>query len=459
MNTKDNTPKPFLIVITAIGIVAVLSFLPWSSMTGGFIKDFNLLSDLFPSAPTAVAATSGSGAEVLDPEYVKAVEEMKQQEPEAAQTPADTVVLPIYHEHTETPCPDARVDGQMVIEDYTEGGDGLQKVRKALASGNARIAVMGDSYIEGDILTQDVRSQLQSKYGGKGVGFVPGHSVASGFRRTVKQKDEGLTVHGMQQAPSSPYFNITGEYFTADGPAKVSYTSGRKWDVSRLLYVAPNTGTITFRTDTAEYVVDVVPSEEVQQYRLPERTGTFEMEIDCPGLVYLGAWLEGNGGIGVDCMSVRGNSGVNNRRLKPEFASQLRQYVDYDLIILEYGVNALTSEQADYGFFGKILQQMVAKVRQCYPKAQILIMGIGDRGQKFQGEVHSMLTAPAMVKAQREAAKAAGCLFFDTREAMGGQDAIVNWKKEGLANSDYIHINSAGGKKIATELVNALTRE
>ncbi|MCM1452385.1 MAG: GDSL-type esterase/lipase family protein [Clostridium sp.] len=457
MKAKDNKPRPFLIIFTAIAIVALLSLVPWSRLTGGFIKDYNLLADLFPAVQTAVA--SNSGAEVLDPEYLKAVEEMKQEMPEAEHAPADTVVLPIYHEHKETPSPEARVDGQMVIEDYTANGDGLEKVRKALASGNARIAVMGDSYIEGDILTQDMRSQLQSKYGGRGVGFVPGHSVASGFRRTIKQKDEGLTTHGMQQAPSSKYFNITGEYFTADGPAKVSYKSGKKWDVSRLLYVAPSEGSITFRTDTAEYVLEVEPGEGVQQYRLPERTGAFEMEIDCPGLVYLGAWLEGEGGIGVDCMSVRGNSGVNNRRLNVEFAQQMRQYVDYDLVILEYGVNALTSEQAEYGYFSKILQQMVDRVRQCYPNAEILIMGIGDRGQKFQGEVHSMLTAPAMVKAQRQAAKEAGCLFFDTREAMGGQDAIVKWKNDGLANSDYIHINSAGGKKIATELVNALERK
>lgn len=451
----DKRPRPFSIIFCAIAIVALLSLVPWSRLTGGFIKDYNLLADLFPSAQTAVAATNGN--EVLDPEYVKAVEEMKRQEPPEEKPVADSLALPVYQAHTEEPSKEARADGQMVIEDYTSDG-GLQKVKKAIASGNARIAVMGDSYIEGDILTQDLRSQLQSKYGGRGVGFVPGHSVASGFRRTIKQSDEGLTVHGMQKAPSSPYFNITGEYFTADGPAKVTYKSARKWDVSRLLYVAPSEGTITFRTDTSEYIVNVVPGEQIQQYRLPERTGRFEIEIDCPGLVYLGAWLEGQGGIGVDCMSVRGNSGVNNRRLNIDFASQMRQFVDYDLIILEYGVNALTSEQTDYGYFGKILQQMVERVRRCYPGAQIMIMGIGDRGQKFQGEVHSMLTAPAMVKAQRNAAKAAGCLFFDTREAMGGQDAIIDWKERGLANSDYIHINSAGGKMIATEIVNALTR-
>lgn len=456
MKRRYDKPKPFLIIFTAIAIVALLSLVPWSRLTGGFIKDYNLLADLFPSSEASATPTGGN--EVVDPEYVSALEQMQQAD--SAEAKADTVALPVYQDHKEKPTQEARIDGQMVIEDYTHDGMGLQRVQRALASGNARIAVMGDSYIEGDILTQDLRSQLQSRYGGRGVGFVPGHSIAAGFRRTIRQTDNGLTIHGMQKAPSSPYFNISGEYFTAPGRAKVTYKSGGKerWDLSRLMYIAPNKGTITFRTDSSEYVVDVTPGEQVQHYSVAEPTGKFEIDINCPGLVFLGAWLEGNSGIGVDCMSVRGNSGINNRKLNVDLASQMRQHTDYDLIILEYGVNALTSKQQSYEHFGKMLQQSAERVRECYPNAQIMIMGIGDRGEKFQGEVHSMPTAPAMVDAQREAAKAAGCLFFDTREAMGGQDAIVEWKQRGLANSDYIHINSAGGKILATEIVNALTR-
>ncbi len=454
MKRRYDRPKPFLIIVTAIAIVALLSLVPWSRMTGGFIKDYNLLADLFP--PSEASAESAGGNEVVDPEYVNALEQMQQAD--SAKASVDTLALPAYEEHIEKPTQEARINGQMVIEDYTRDGNGLQRVQRALASGNARIAVMGDSYIEGDILTQDLRSQLQARYGGRGVGFVPGHSIAAGFRRTIRQTDNGLTIHGMQKAPSSPYFNISGEYFTAPSRAKVTYKSDSKWDVSRLLYIAPSAGTITFRTDSSEYVVNVEPGQQVQEYRLPEHTGKFEIDINCPGLVFLGSWLEGNSGVGVDCMSVRGNSGINNRKLNVDLASQMRQFTDYDLIILEYGVNALTSKQKNYEHFGKMLQESAERVRECYPNAQIMIMGIGDRGEKFQGEVHSMPTAPAMVEAQRQAAKAAGCLFFDTREAMGGQDAIVDWKNRKLANSDYIHINSAGGKVLATEIVNALTR-
>ena len=53
-------------------------------------------------------------------------------------------------------------------------------------------------------------------------------------------------------------------------------------------------------------------------------------------------------------------------------------------------------------------------------------------------------------------ARKAGCLFYDTRESMGGNDAIVDWVRQGLANKDYIHLTHKGGKKLAEPLFNAI---
>jgi hypothetical protein len=83
-------------------------------------------------------------------------------------------------------------------------------------------------------------------------------------------------------------------------------------------------------------------------------------------------------------------------------------------------------------------------------------MGIGDRGSKRGTEVHSMSSCKYMVDAQREAARRARCLFWDTREAMGGEDAIVEWVRQGWANKDYIHLNHKGSPHLAEPLFNAI---
>lgn len=88
--------------------------------------------------------------------------------------------------------------------------------------------------------------------------------------------------------------------------------------------------------------------------------------------------------------------------------------------------------QKNFKVYRQAMTEVVAHLRQCYPEAEFLIMGIGDRGEKRGGEVRSMASVPYMIEAQRDAARHAGCLFWDTREAMGGQDAIVEWTAEDL---------------------------
>ncbi len=86
------------------------------------------------------------------------------------------------------------------------------------------------------------------------------------------------------------------------------------------------------------------------------------------------------------------------------------------------------------------------------------MLGVGDRGQKQGGEVASLRTAAAIVDAQRRAAREAGVMFWDTREAMGGENAIVDWRKRGLVNADYIHLNHKGGEEMGRLFVESLKR-
>ena len=83
-------------------------------------------------------------------------------------------------------------------------------------------------------------------------------------------------------------------------------------------------------------------------------------------------------------------------------------------------------------------------------------MGIGDRGQKINGTVQSIPTSQFMVDAQRDAARNTGIIFWDTREAMGGENAVVAWRDKGMINADYIHLNHKGGTEFAKIFINSL---
>ena len=48
---------------------------------------------------------------------------------------------------------------------------------------------------------------------------------------------------------------------------------------------------------------------------------------------------------------------------------------------------------------------------------------------------------------QRDIARNSRCIFWDTREAMGGENSIVDWANANpsRANKDYIHLTHSGG--------------
>lgn len=465
--TSSRVPKPsrrghpFTIISIAVVILAALSFLPWSQWTDGRFKGFSLISDLIYSDHN-----NQSGAEVVDPELEAAMKEK-----DDIHTPAqriasgDTTQCSIPAPDQVKPAQSPLHNGQVIIEDYTIDGRGLINLKRAIAaraSRTARIAVIGDSYIEGDILTMNLREELQEAYGGSGVGYIYLSSPLTGFRTSVSQRCSGWTEHDIRKNVPDKYKSLAGEYFVAGAGASSSYKGTSKlkhldtWNNTGFMFIAPTDANIAITTDAGTETFDVKASPDVQYIQIPGKTSSAKIATSTSGLIALGTYLNDDSGITVDCMSLRGNSGISHRGLSIDLAGQMRKFIDYDLIIVEYGINALTSAQKDYTAYKNLMVKTVTRLKQCYPNSDILIMAIGDRGQKSGGTVKSVVTSPNMVKAQRDVARETGSLFWDTREAMGGDGAVVEWRKEGYINPDYIHLNAKGGHALGALLAKAI---
>lgn len=459
-NDNHNSRSIFTVLATALAALVLLSLLPWGRATDHVLKDFNLVGDIMRGGDTTFVSH-----DQLDPDLAALAAE-----PLSMSAATDTTVA----QPQTTALPDdfrapAASDGTVLIEDYTPGHDGLRRVAAGLAAasrGLYRIAVLGDSYIEGDILTQDIRSQLQTAYGGSGVGYMAAYSELPGFRRSVKQSGTGWTGREIRKMKPGDFRTLSGQYFTAKAGASARYKGTSKvanaatWDRSTILFIAPAGGTVTLRggEGTADEVCRVEPSTTVQALTLDKPAGEFAFSTDIDGLAVLGVWLESTHGVQVDNMSLRGNSGISHRNLNMDVISGMRRHIDYNLIILEFGINALASNQTDYTAYANAMQQTVNTVKRAYPDATVMLLGIGDRGQKRGTEIGSMPTAAAMVKAQRDVARATGVLFWDMRAAMGGDGAVVDWNGRGLVNADYIHLNHKGGKALADIFVNSLNK-
>lgn len=456
MNTKK-TGRIVLIAFIALAIVAGVSFLPLEKWTDGRIKNFSLISDILPDS--LLPETSGSSVEAIDPALLKAEEDAKN-----VASRLDDQGNPLYTDTILAEPKPAKVGELVVIEDYTDGEVGLYRFKKALGEDRlARIAVIGDSYIEGDIFTQDLRAKLQTEHGGSGTGYVNMHSDFPGFRRSVKQGGNGWKEFAAGKKADPKFTGISEHYFIPTGNALSTYQGTSqvanvdKWNRSRFLFISPESTTVLTKTNGDWVEHKITGSPKVQEIRLDEPTTEFNVKVANNKFKGLGVWLDSDKGVALDCMSNRGFSGITLAGLDVDLCRQMGKFVDYDLIILEFGINAMSGKQTKYNVYSDRMVEVINHVRQCYPNADILLMGIGDRGEKRGGVVHSMSTAPFMVSAQRDAARRAHCLFWDTREAMGGEDAIVTWSQNGMANKDYIHLTHKGGEQLATLMYNAMS--
>lgn len=449
--SKPDGAHPFLAVLIAVTVVAALSLVPWSRLTGGIFKDYDLLADVKTKSAQPKKSTANY---VVDEALTQAVNSI----PDTVKTAKKQVAA------TEAP----RIDDNVIIEDFTPGAQGLMNFRRALASRTnrpARIAVIGDSYIEGDILTMHLRQALQDDFGGSGVGYVALSNPIAGFRSSVRQSDQGWTISDIKHSPKAPNRWLAGEYCTTQGPAHTQYRGTKSlrhldsWTTTKLAFVSPNPGNveITLGDDAQPRTYQINGAADSLQFiTIHAPASKVKIATDIAGLQALGAWLEGNNGVQLDNMSLRGYSGIAHRNIDAALTAQLRQFVDYDLIIIEYGINAISAGQENYDGYGYIMGKVIDHLRKCYPRADILMLGVGDRAERIDGQVQSLPEVTAMVNTQRATAQKAGCLFWDMREAMGGEGTAAHWRDKKLMNADYIHLNAQGGQQMADMLYTAL---
>ena len=354
------------------------------------------------------------------------------------------------------------------IEDFTAEHTGLHRFFTALDNIDeldrpVRIAFVGDSFIEGDILVADFRARMQAHFGGRGVGFLPITSVVAQYRPTIKQSANGWksysiinnrskkhVISGVQFEPSSS--NATFKFEMVDFRPGLDEVSSLK-----VIYANNEETEFTLKNEDETLTYELPPSHVMTQFELTGqfKNGTLYFK-NAKGLSALGVALEDNHGICVDNFALRGNSGIVMSALDGESCRQLQQIRPYDLIILQYGLNVASDSVKDYSWYRSQMIPVVTHIQQCFPGADILLLGVSDRSRNFEGSYSTMPAVVALLRAQRQIAQSTEVNFWSIFAAMGGENGMVNYVKRNWASKDYTHLNFQGGREIANVLFDAL---
>lgn len=332
-----------------------------------------------------------------------------------------------------------------------------------------RIAVLGDSYIEGDILTANLRQLLQERYGGCGVGYVPITSDSPGFRRSVRQKfNDAWTSHNANDRTGydNRWATLMGHYYLADNGAMVSL-SGVKTYLSRLdtctqstfYFMGHGSSRVTATingTQTQSFSLE--PMGHISAVTVQGKIGKVEWRVNHAGqgVAYLGASMDCDRGVVVDNFSLRAAGGQHLRNIEESVLRELDALRHYDLVIIMYGLNVAGKQSSDYSVYRERMVQAIAHMKRNMPGTGFLVVSVGDREEKRGGGYHTMRGVVSIVNAQQRIAFDSKVAFWNLYTAMGGEGSVVRLVEQNMANLDYTHINFRGGGKLARLLFDAI---
>ena len=340
-----------------------------------------------------------------------------------------------------------------------------------LANGeDVRIAFMGDSFVEGDIVTCDLREELQSRFGGRGAGFIPADIPFATVRKSIKRTSSNWKTYSVmkpKEAPEALRERLFVSGYLAEGrtgattrwQATTSHASLDSCTQARILLISRDTSRVeVVLGDTLRNEFMIAGDERVREIYVEGPVDDIRLRVVEGSVMCYGATMEGNGGVTVDNFSVRSNNGHAIFGTSATVNRQVDELLGYDLVVLQYGLNIMQKGQRVYAKYRDQVRDMIAYAERCFPNAAIVVVGVSDRWVKNTetNAYEPIGSVDALTSYQRAAADSCKVVFWNTSRVMKGLGGMPTFVSNGWAAKDYTHINYAGGKRIANALTEAI---
>lgn len=333
-----------------------------------------------------------------------------------------------------------------------------------------RVAHYGDSGIEGDLITADIRNSLQKQFGGNGVGMLAITSQDIMFRSTTRQtfSNNWSTYNVVIGNPHKLPLGMNGFVSVPNGPAWVNYQTtsaypdARTFSTVRIFYINAKSSSIRYSFNNGpEQTVALSTGSGVKELTLngPGNSRSFKLSATMANQAeFFGVSLEDGNGVYVDNFPWRGNSGISFRNLTDNALKDFDRLCNYKLIILAFGGNVASPIAKNYNWYENEMIKNINHMKSMFPQTSFLLLGAGDKSIKRGSRFVTDPGVPLLIKSQEKIAAETGIAFWNTFEAMGGMNSMEQWvyANPPLALRDYTHVTAQGASKIGEMIADAI---
>ena len=334
-----------------------------------------------------------------------------------------------------------------------------------------RVVHYGDSQIELDRISQDLREALQERFGGSGTGLFPalGNVPSASISKAASGSFTQYTMYGdstTQRAGHNRYgilaqvVQLTGSgTLTLRGSKNKNAREGVKtFESVSVLYGKGENLVVKAASGTDK------PEPEVQKGEngVTLVTWRFSQPVEKATLTFqgnaelYGIGADGNAGVAVDNVPLRGCSGTIFTRISKPLMADSFALTDTRLIILQFGGNMMPMIRGAKQIepYQEQIAKQIAYFHEVAPQAKILFIGPSDMGKSVNGRVVTWPHLPELVDSLKATALRNDAAYWDLYRMMGGENSMAQWVRHNppYAGPDYIHFTPAGAQKVGDAL-------
>ena len=293
------------------------------------------------------------------------------------------------------------------------------------------------------------------------------------MKRTIRQTVSGNWIMGSITKGNPKHFpiGISGLTAKATGNSRVKFQTtkfmrtSRSFKTARIFYSnAKSSSSIKYSFEGRKIISKKLqPGSGIKEIVLksPHLENTIDINFGgAAGTYFYGVSLETGNGIYVDNFPLTGNSGVSLTQLKTNTLQEFDKYLNYKLIIIQFGVNA-TQLTMNFNWYKNKMVRVINHFKKAFPGASILVVSVGDKSIKRGSRFVTDPKVEQLLATQKKIIAKTNVAFWNLYDAMGGKNSLNKWVNNGppLGLRDYIHFTNLGGKVVADLLTEALMKE
>ncbi len=334
----------------------------------------------------------------------------------------------------------------------------LYRLKHNESASNVHILHYGDSHTAADEWTGLLRYLFQNKFGDGGNGFSHAGRPWNGYRRLDLKSygSRGWYTDGLMGRHGDGVYGLSGLSLSVRRASEMIQLS-TECDRAELYYLKQPDGGKLRVIDNGQTIEDISTDGEVGAgyFPIPVQAGEhlFEVRTLDSHPVRLFGWdTEKTHGVTYETLGINGAQasvimGIDDAIFADHLAKR-----NPGLVVLAYGTNEAGNKDLSVEGYRKLYTNVIQKIRRAAPAASILAVGPADRYYRGRKGWMVYQNIDIIVTAQREAALAAGCAFWDMRERMGGKGSMQQWVYAGLAQYDHVHFTGQGYRMLGAAL-------